>query len=89
MRTRNMPALMMPVQSQQFRSGMAELSADLQQLYRAIQCVSGARVLIDSSKVPTYGLILSRTSDIHLSVLHLVRDSRAVAYSWLREGRPT
>ncbi len=84
-RTRNMPRLLAPTQSRQMQDGVVKLSADLACLYQAIQRVSGARVIVDSSKVPTHGLILSRIPEIGLSLLHLVRDSRAVAYSWLRK----
>jgi hypothetical protein len=44
-----------------------------------------ARPLVDSSKYASYGLLLAGVPEFDLRVLHLVRDSRAVAYSWLRE----
>lgn len=51
-------------------------------LYTAIRDVSGARVIVDSSKDASHGWVLrSLGGSIDLSVLHLVRDSRAVAYS--------
>ncbi len=52
-------------------------------LYRAVARVSGASVIVDSSKTPTYGALLSLLPSIDLRVLHLVRDPRATAYSWL------
>jgi hypothetical protein len=63
-------------------------------LYRAIGEVSGARWIVDSSKDPSFGHVLALSDQIDLAVVHLVRDSRAVAYSWTREkhdpgtGRP-
>jgi hypothetical protein len=51
-------------------------------LYSAIAAVSGARVIVDSSKSPTYASILDRMPGIELSVLHLVRDPRPTSYSW-------
>jgi hypothetical protein len=54
-------------------------------LYRAVRLVSGASLLVDSSKYASYGLLLAGVPEFDLRVLHLVRDSRAVAYSWLRE----
>jgi hypothetical protein len=39
---------------------------------------------VDSSKYAAHGLVVAGTPDLDLLVLHLVRDSRAVAYSWLR-----
>ena len=59
----------------------------LPRLYRAILSVSGASAVIDSSKDTTYGLVLSTMEDIEPRVVHLVRDSRAVAYSWQRRRR--
>lgn len=53
-------------------------------LYRAIRDVSGARVLVDSSKYPVYGALLGGLPGVSLRVLHLVRDPRAVAHSWQR-----
>jgi hypothetical protein len=52
----------------------------LARLFRAIRDVSGCNVVVDSSKIPSHGLILAK-ADVNLSVVHLVRDSRGVAYS--------
>src|SRR4051812_29017973 len=57
----------------------------LARLYSAILKVSGKQVVVDSSKDPTYGYLLAASPRISLSVLHLVRDSRAVAFSWSRK----
>ena len=56
-------------------------------LYRAIVAVSGAPALVDSSKDSAYALLLSRAPGIEVEIVHLVRDSRAVAYSWQRRRR--
>lgn len=61
-----------------------ESASILERLYRAIQAVSGAEVVVDSSKLFSYAVLLSLLSFADLRVMHLVRDSRAVAYSWLR-----
>jgi hypothetical protein len=54
----------------------------LRPLYEAIGKLSGARVIVDSSKDASHGWVLQRLRpSIDLSVLHLIRDSRAVAYS--------
>ena len=52
-------------------------------LYGAIARISGSRAIVDSSKNPTYGALLSTMRSLDLRVLHLVRDPRAAAYSWL------
>ena len=54
----------------------------MEQIYRAIATVSGASFIVDSSKEPADALIASRLSGVELFVIHLVRDPRAVAYSW-------
>jgi hypothetical protein len=55
---------------------------DLERLYRAIVAESGCRVVVDSSKSPTYAYILEGVPGIELSVVHLLRDPRATSYSW-------
>ncbi len=56
----------------------------LRNLYQSILSVSGGRVVVDSSKSSRYLETLADLEDTDLRVLHLVRDSRAVAYSWQR-----
>lgn len=64
--------------------GIAALLEVYGALYQAIRDVSGAEVIIDSSKFASYGSFLAKSPDIDLRVIQLVRDSRAVAYSWQR-----
>lgn len=52
--------------------------------YTTVAEVSGAKVIIDSSKYPAHGLFLNNIEQISLSTMLLVRDPRAVAYSWQR-----
>lgn len=54
----------------------------LRGVYRAAASQSGAKVLIDSSKFPTYGYLLQLIPEFDVKVVHLVRDPRAVAFSW-------
>lgn len=62
----------------------------LERLYHAIAATTGARVVVDSSKWPTYARLLDSIPSIDLYVLHLVRDPRACAFSWrrLKEAEP-
>jgi hypothetical protein len=62
-----------------------ELLEVLGRLYGAVQEHTGCRVIVDSSKAPLYAELLARIPMIDLHVVHLVRDPRATAYSWLRE----
>lgn len=58
-------------------------------VYEAAAEVSGADIVVDSSKHASLALALGNDRRIDLRLLHLVRDSVAVAYSWSREvNRP-
>jgi UDP-N-acetylglucosamine transferase subunit ALG13 len=54
----------------------------LSALYGAIGLVSGAAVVVDSSKLPSHALLARRAASVDLRMVHLVRDSRGVVYSW-------
>ncbi len=54
-------------------------------LYRGLFDVTGAQVIVDSTKIPSHAYLLRRSPWIDLRVLHLVRDSRGVAYSWQKQ----
>lgn len=64
---------------------LSSYRALLGRLYRAIGRVTGARLLVDASKVPSYGWLLSDLPGVDMSVLHLVRDSRGVVHSWSKD----
>jgi len=57
----------------------------LARIYDTLQGVTTSQVLIDASKFPSYAFHLSRMPSVDLYLLHLVRDPRAVAYSWQRK----
>lgn len=61
--------------------GLETYAQALGSLYEAILDVSGSHVIVDSSKLPSHTLILSRMPAVDLRMVHLVRDSRGVAYS--------
>lgn len=53
-------------------------------LYEAIARVTGASVIVDSSKEPSYAALVGLLPDLDAHLIHLVRDPRAVTYSFLR-----
>lgn len=59
----------------------------LERLYRAVADVSGARVIVDSSKMPAYAYALDRLPGFDLHLVHLVRDPRACTYSWMKRRK--
>ena len=87
-RIRYVPELLWPwSRTKAFRRHHREFEEALGQLYAAILDVSGANVVVDSSSDPTYGFVLRSVEPLDVRVVHLVRDSRAVAYSWTRSKR--
>lgn len=54
----------------------------LGRLYAAIAETSGAEVVVDSSKLPSHALLVRMIPGVDVRLVHLVRDSRGVAYSW-------
>lgn len=65
----------------------AVLGEALSKLYQAIQYVSQASIIVDTSKSPVYGRLLQELEGLDVQALQLVRDPRAVSYSWQRIRR--
>jgi hypothetical protein len=63
---------------------VGEYAAYYEQVYRAAAAVSGAHTVVDSSKHSALAFCLRHAPGIDLRVIHLVRDSRGVAYSWTK-----
>lgn len=76
-----------PLQQQSWHEKSAELVGYLAHLYEAIWQQSGQQIIVDSSKVPSHLLLLSQISLLDLRALHLLRDGRAVAYSWSKRRK--
>lgn len=64
---------------------LAKSLAGLERIYCAIQKVFNCEVIIDSSKRSMYAYILQLADAIDPYVLHLTRDPRGVAHSFLRK----
>jgi hypothetical protein len=56
----------------------------MSRFYRALAHVTGARVIVDSSKRPSDGAVMRLVPGVDVHYVQLVRDPRAVAYSWRR-----
>lgn len=85
LRLRRLPAVRWSlVRSHEQRVRLDRLHAAQTRVYRAIREMSGSDVVLDSSKIGPYGFLLAGNQQIDLSVMHLVRDARGVAYSWRR-----
>lgn len=86
-RNRRIPGLARRDLSPGRRRELAEYTSYYARLYAAVAEVGGAGLVIDSSKHPSLAHCLRWQEGVDLRVLHLVRDSRAVAYSWGRQVR--
>jgi hypothetical protein len=84
-RTKNIPLMLTPPGERLIKRRLSRYLDTLERLYGAVRNVAGSRVIVDTSKFPSYGFVLGMAAGIDLYVVHLVRDPRAVAYSWLRE----
>jgi hypothetical protein len=56
----------------------------MESIYAGISEVTGANVIVDSSKGPADAYALTLLTNLDVRIIHLVRDPRAAAYSWLR-----
>jgi hypothetical protein len=84
-RTRQLPFWLIPGLRGRVEHQARELVGWIESTYRVIQEESGATVLVDSTMAPVYGYLLAQAPAIDLRVIHLIRDPRAVAFSWSKE----
>ena len=88
-RSRYVPRLLLPDVLDRRRAELREYVDVFTRLYGAIAAVSGAEVVVDSSKHPSLATCLRVAPELDLRVVHVVRDSRGVAYSWTKQvARP-
>ncbi len=86
-RQRRIPRTALPAWSRATRSALIEYAALYSAIYRAAAQVAGVPVIVDSSKHVSTAFALSHDADLDLRVVHLIRDPRAVAYSWSKQVR--
>jgi hypothetical protein len=84
-RTRYIPLMLVPALSLRYRRSLTRYQALLRRLYGAIADV-GHGTVVDSSKHASTAFLL-RTSGLQVDFVHLVRDSRGVAYSLMKKVR--
>lgn len=88
-RIRHSPWLLSSRRPRSYQTALSAYGELTERLYAAIQAVSGARVIVDSSKSPAHALVLAQLPGVEVHVVHLVRDPRAVAFSWQRKPQRT
>jgi hypothetical protein len=88
-RYRQWPSYLVPRLRASFFERVDEYSEYVARVYAAIRSASGASIVVDNSHDVTPALLLWRTPAVRLHLLHLVRDSRGVAFSLAkRVARP-
>ena len=84
-RTVHLPLLLSRRGRDRLNGPLNEYIEQLDRLYQAIARRTQATLIVDTSKAPGYGAALALGPSIDLRMVHLVRDPRAVAYSWMRK----
>jgi hypothetical protein len=86
-RMRFVPSLALDVMGDHRRLVLERYRRLLELVFRSIRERTGSRLIVDSTKDPSHGFVLATSPEVELHVVHLVRDSRAVAHSWTRRKR--
>jgi hypothetical protein len=83
-RHRYIPLLLLPGVHPGFRRKLQRYAELIGRLYRGVEVVGQAKVIIDSTIDPSRAFVLRHVPGIDLRILHLVRDSRGTAFSWTK-----
>lgn len=86
-RVRYVPLYFLPFAPPGFRRRLNRYLDLVRRLYAAVAEVTGNDVVVDVSKRVSTMLLLRRAGSFEMRVIHLVRDSRGVAYSWTKQIR--
>jgi hypothetical protein len=86
-RHRFLPFLVVPWAWPAYCRRLGRYTRVLADLYRGVAEASGGRVVVDSTKDPPFAFLLRHVPGLDVRLLHLVRDSRGVAYSWTKVVR--
>ena len=81
-RNRCVPLMCLPALWPPYRAKLRRYLDLLDRLYRAVRQVAGAPLLVDASKHASHAFLLRGMPGLDLRLVHLVRDSRGVAFSW-------
>jgi len=84
-RTRHIPLMLTKRGEHILKERLEKLLINYRRLYETLGSVTDSRVIVDSSKEPAHGYAMSLVPDVDFYVLHLIRDPRAAAYSWLKK----
>jgi hypothetical protein len=86
-RTRNVPLLCLPRALRPHRAQVRRYRELLERLYRGVWLAAGGPLLVDASKHASHAFLLRGAPGLQVRLVHLVRDSRAVAFAWTKRVR--
>jgi Sulfotransferase family len=86
-RNRYIPLMVLPALWPPYRARMDRYLELLARLYGAVRQVGGRPLLVDASKHASHAFLVRRLPGVELRLVHLVRDSRGVAFSWTKRMR--
>ena len=84
-RTRHIPLMLTARGERVLKERLEKLLINYGRLYGVIGAATGSKVIVDSSKEPAHGYAMSLVPGVDFRVVHLIRDPRAAAYSWLKK----
>jgi len=84
-RTRHIPLMLTDRGQRRLAERLEKFLINYRRLYEAMGAVTGSQVIVDSSKEPAHGYAMNMVPDLDFYVVHLIRDPRAAAYSWLKK----
>jgi hypothetical protein len=84
-RNRYIIFMLVPKLWPRFERDLRAYAAILERLFGAIGAVAEGATIVDSSKHASTAFLLRRVGGLRLRMVHLVRDSRGVAFSLLKE----
>jgi hypothetical protein len=65
-------------------AGLRRFLSAASEFYHTLAAVTGASVVVDSSKSPVFAALLARAPGIKVHMIHMIRDLRGVVSSWQR-----
>jgi Sulfotransferase family len=86
LRVQNFPALFREAKQHHIPTELKPILAALGDTYRTIVRESGCKIIVDSSKHPSTGLLASMIPGVELHVVHVVRSPHSVVASWTRKN---
>jgi len=94
-RVRYTPLLSAPALAPDYARKLREYAAAMSEVYSSVRAVSGAEVVVDTSKYPSSAYLLRHVPGVDLRLVHLIRSVYGVCYSWSktvarpdRDGKP-